>query len=242
MSGHSKWSSIKHQKGAADLKRGAIFSKLAKAITIAAKNGTDSEMNFQLRIAIDKARSSNMPKDNIERAIDKVKGGGANAIEEIVFEAYGPGGTAFLIEAATDNRNRTVGEIRAVLSKSDGKLAETGSVSYLFKKQGQIVLENVNSEAAELAAIEAGAEDFEADDGRVFVYTDPKELQPVRRSLTETGFPSDEVSFEYRPTVNVPVSDRGLAEKVLKLAEALEELDDVSRIASNFDIPENLLE
>ena len=241
MSGHSKWHSIRHQKGAADAKRGAVFSKLANAITVAARNGTDPEMNFQLRLAVDRARAANMPKDNIERAIDKVKGGGASAMEEIIFEAYGPGGTAFLIATATDNRNRSVGDIRAVLNKYDAKLAESGSVGYLFKKRGQIVLENVDTETAELAAIEAGAEDFEIEDGQVFIYTDPKELEHVRRNLVTAGFESNEVSFEFHPTTTVPITDERLSERIIKLATALDDLDDVTKVSSNFDIPENLL-
>ena len=241
MSGHSKWSSIKHQKGAADAKRGAVFSKLSNAITVAHRNGPDPEMNCQLRLAVDRARAANMPKDNIERAIDKVKGGGASAMEEITFEAYGPGGTAFLIETATDNRNRSVGDIRAVLNKYDAKLAESGSVGYLFKKRGQIVLENVDTETAELAAIEAGAEDFEIEDGQVFIYTDPKELEHVRRNLVTAGFESNEVSFEFHPTTTVPITDERLSERIIKLATALDDLDDVTKVSSNFDIPENLL-
>ncbi|MDO8650219.1 MAG: YebC/PmpR family DNA-binding transcriptional regulator [Candidatus Berkelbacteria bacterium] len=236
MSGHSKWHSIKHQKGAADAKRGAVFSKLANAITVAARNGADPEMNFQLRLAVDRARAANMPKDNIERAIDKVKGGGASAMEEITFEAYGPGGTAFLIETATDNRNRSVGDIRAVLNKYDAKLAESGSVGYLFKKRGQIVLENVDPETAELAAIEAGAEDFETEDSRVFIYTDPKELEHVRRSLATAGFESNEVSFEFHPTTTVPITDDKLSERIIKLATALDDLDDVTKVSSNFEL------
>ena len=242
MSGHSKWSSIKHQKGAADAKRGAVFSKLSNAITVAARNGTDPEMNFQLRLAVDRARAANMPKDNIERAIDKVKGGGASAMEEITFEAYGPGGTAFLIATATDNRNRSVGDIRAVLNKYDAKLAESGSVGYLFKKRGQIVLENVDTETAELAAIEAGAEDFEIEDGQVFIYTDPKELEHVRRNLVTAGFESNEVSFEFHPTTTVPITDEKLSERIIKLATALDDLDDVTKVSSNFEIPAGLFD
>src|SRR3989344_3673326 len=210
MSGHSKWSTIKHQKGAADQKRGVVFSKLVNAITIAARNGTDPELNFQLRLAIDRARVSNMPKDNIERAIEKAKGGGATAMEEILFEAYGPGGTAFLIETASDNRNRTVGDIRSTLNKFDGKLAESGSVAYLFTKRGQIVLEDVDAETAELSAIDAGAEDVEAEGKTVVVYTDPKDLENVRRNLSKSGFESSEVSFEFHPTTTVPITDEKL--------------------------------
>lgn len=236
MSGHSKWSSIKHQKGAADAKRGAVFSKLANAITIAARHGTDPEMNFQLRLAIDRARANNVPKGNIERAIERVKGAGASAMEELLLEAYGPGGTAFLIEVATDNRNRAVGDVRAVLNKYDAKLAESGAVGYLFKKRGQIVLENVDPESAELSAIDAGAEDVEAEDGTVFVYTNPTELENVRRNLATAGFESSEVSFEFHPTVSVPIVDEKLSEKIIKLATALDDLDDVTKVSSNFTI------
>lgn len=238
MSGHSKWSTIKHQKGAADQKRGVVFSKLVNAITIAARNGTDPELNFQLRLAIDRARVSNMPKDNIERAIEKAKGGGATAMEEILFEAYGPGGTAFLIETATDNRNRTVGDIRAVINKYGGKLAESGAVGYLFKRRGQICLENVNAERSELAAIDAGADEVEAEEKTVFVYTDPKDLELVRRRLTDAGFLSDQVSFEYHPSATVLITDEKLVEKIIKLANSLDDLDDVTKVSSNYDIPE----
>lgn len=242
MSGHSKWSSIKHQKGAADAKRGAVFSKLANAITVAARHGTDPELNFQLRLAIDRARANNVPKDNIARAIERFKGVGAAAMEELLLEAYGPGGTAFLIEATTDNHNRTVGDIRSVLNKYDAKLAEMGAVGYLFKRRGQIVLENVEPESAELAAIDAGAQDVEADDGTVFVYTDPKELEAVRRKMVEANFPSDQVSFEFHPITTVPISDEKLSERIIKLAISLDDLDDVTKVSSNFDIAENLLE
>lgn len=250
MSGHSKWSTIKHQKGATDQKRGAIFSKLANAISVAARGGADPDMNFQLRLAMDRARAANMPKDNIERAIERATGAGAGALEEIVFEAYGPGGTAFLIETASDNRNRTVGDIRATLNKYDGKLAESGSVAYLFKKRGQIVLENVDAEAAELAAIDAGAEDVDGPStqlgvngvNQVFVYTDPKELEHVRRKLVTAGFSSEHVSFEFHPAATMPVTDAKLAEKIIKLATALDDLDDVTKVSSNFELPDNLVE
>lgn len=242
MSGHSKWSSIKHQKGAADQKRGAVFSKLASAVTLAAKHGHDPDMNFQLRLAIDKAKQANMPKDNIERAIERAMGTEGNNLEEIIFEAYGPGGTAYLIEAATDNHNRTVGDIRAVLNKFEGKLAESGSVLYLFKKRGEIVLEGFDAEETELAAIDAGAEDVEASGEKVFIYTDPKELELVRKTLAENGFSSDHVGFEFHPTMSIPIIDQKIADKVIKLATMLDDLDDVSKVSSNFDIPPELFQ
>lgn len=243
MAGHSKWAQIKRQKGTADQKRGAAFSKLANAISIAARQGADPAMNFQLRIAMDRAREANMPKDNIQRAIDKATGAGGQAtLEEIPFEAYGPGGTAFLIEAATDNRNRTVGEVRATLNKFDAKLAEIGAVSYLFKKRGLIVLETSDREKAELAAIEAGADDFEAADEKVFVYCEPKDLESVRQQLETAGFSSHDITIQSEPMTTIPITDSALAKRVMNLSEALEELDDVTSVSSNFDVPENLLE
>lgn len=241
MAGHSKWAQIKRKKGVADAKRGAVFSKLASAITIAAKNGTDAEMNFALRIAVDQAKAANMPKDNIDRAIARAGGAGGVTLEEIMFEAYGPGGTAFLIETATDNRNRTIGEVKAALNKFGGKLAEAGAVGYLFKKRGQIVLETSDADAVELAAIDAGAEDVEADDGKVFVYTDPKELEQVRKNLAASQLESNDVGFERQPTAMIKIEDKSLADRILKLSDALDDLDDVTNIHSNVDIPENLL-
>jgi len=242
MAGHSKWAQIKRQKGVADARRSAVFGKLANAITIAARNGTDPEMNFQLRIAIDRAKAANMPKDNIERAIDRAKGAGANALEEITFEAYGPGGTAFIIEAATDNRNRTVGEIRATLNKFDGKMAETGSVGYLFKRRGLIVLKATDIEVAELAAIEAGAEDFESTGDELYLYTDPKELESVRQNLRAAGFEPQEVSFEQTALTTIPLEDPTTAQRAINLSEALEEIDDVTAVHSNFDLKADLVE
>jgi len=243
MAGHSKWAQIKRQKGAADKKRGQVFSKLANAISIAARGGGDPDTNFQLRIAIEQAKKANMPKENIQRAISRASGdSGAEKLEEVLFEAYGPGTNAYLIEAATDNRNRTVSAIRATLSKHGGKLSETGSVSYMFKKTGVIILETNQAEEAELAAIEAGAEDIENVQGQIIVYTDPKTLEQVRQKLTAEGFPPTEVSLEFQPTTTVAITDQAVAKKALALSEALEELDDVIGVSSNFDIPEDLLE
>lgn len=243
MAGHSKWAQIKRQKGVADQRRGATFSKLTNAITIAAKNGNDPEMNFQLRIAIDKAKAANMPKDNIQRAIDKATGAGGQAqLDEVVYEAYGPGGTAFMIETASDNRNRTVGEIRATLNKFDGKMAETGSVAYLFKKRGVIVIDTTDPERAELAAIDAGAEDFEASDGQVVVYTDPKELETVRQKISESGLTASDVSMEFHPLSTIQITDPVTAKRVINLSETLDELDDVVTVSSNFDVDESLLQ
>jgi len=240
MSGHSKWSKIKRQKGATDQKRGALFSKLTKAITIAAKNGTDPSMNFQLRIAVDKAKQANMPKDNIDRAIKKAEG--AEKMEEITYEAYGPGGTAFLIEAATDNKNRAVTEIKTTLIRNGGKLAESGSVSYLFKRVGQIVIDTENYDEAELAAIDAGAEDIEEGDKQIFIYTDPKKLEEVRKALDKAGYSSTDVGLEWHPSSSVEITEKDLAEKIIIFSGLLEDLNDVTKVSGNFEISDNLLE
>ncbi len=242
MSGHSKWSQIKRQKGVADVKRGATFSKLANAISIAARGGADPNMNFQLRIAIEKARAANMPKDNIQRAIDKVSGSsGGPALEEILFEAYGPNGIAFLIEAATDNRNRTSSQVREAIHKAGGKLAETGSVSYLFAKKGLIVLpSNDQAEEIELAAIDAGAEDVLAVEDHVFIYTKPQELMAVVGKLAEQNYQAEEFSLVWEPNTHIDITDQTVAQKLIKLSENLEELDDVVKVASNFDISNDL--
>lgn len=239
MAGHSKWAQIKRQKGVADQRRGAVFAKLANAITVAARNGTDPEMNFQLRIAIDKAKAANMPKDNIERAIERVKGSGGAALEEVIFEAYGPSGTAFLIETATDNRNRTVGEIRATLNKYGGKLAESGSVQYLFNKVGRIVFESDRSENLELAAIDAGASDIEHVGTDVIVLTDPKDLETVRQNLLKFGFESNEISFDWQPKVRIQVADSTTVKIVINLLSALDELSDVVKISCNYDVKDD---
>ncbi|MBI4948034.1 YebC/PmpR family DNA-binding transcriptional regulator [Candidatus Berkelbacteria bacterium] len=240
MAGHSKWAQIKRQKGAADIKRGATFSKLSNAITLAARNGTDPDMNFQLRIAIDRAKAANMPKDNIDRAIDRVKNS-ANALEEILFEAYGPAGTAYLIECATDNRNRTIGEIRATLNKLGGKLAESGSVGYLFKQVGQITIDTENPEEIELEAIDEGATDVDVSGNTVFVYTEAKELEQVRKQLLEKNIPLGEVTLEWISLSSIPITEKSTAQKVIKLTDALDELDDVTKVHPNFEINQDLL-
>lgn len=243
MAGHSKWSQIKRQKGVADVKRGAAFAKLANAISIAARGGVDPNMNFQLRIAIEKARAANMPKENIQRAIDKVSGaGGTSALEEILFEAYGPNGIAFLIEAATDNRNRTSSQVREILTKANGKLAENGAVSYLFAKKGLIILTaQEKAEEIELAAIDAGADDVSAIDERVFVYTKPQELMAVVQKLSDRGYQAEEFNLVWEPTAPIQITDQAAAEKLIKLSESLEDLDDVVKVASNFDLQEDLI-
>ncbi len=243
MSGHSKWSSIKHKKAAIDAKRGKLFTKLARDITMAARSGVDVDMNPALRLVIQKARDSNMPKANVERAIQRAVGGGdAAALEEITYEGYAPGGTAVLIEAVTDNRNRTVADIRTTLSRGDGRLAESGSVAYLFDLRGVIVIEieDDDPDAIQLVAIEAGAEDVSADDEIVEALTDPADVEQIRATLTEAGFHVR--SSEVAQIPKNPVQpDEQTAMQALRLLERLDELDDVSRVFSNADFSDEVL-
>jgi YebC/PmpR family DNA-binding regulatory protein len=244
MSGHSKWSQIKRQKGANDARRGALFTKVAREISVAARaGGSDPDANFRLRLAIDKARSVNMPMDNIRRAIERAAGAGeGEQFEEIVYEGYGPGGVAILVEAQSDNRNRTAAEIRAAFSKAGGQLASSGAVAWQFEPRGVISILRAGADADEvaLAAIDAGAEDVDTDDPeRIEVYTGPADLERVRRIIEEAGFSveSAETAMVARQTVALE-SDRARA--ALRLVEALEDLDDVSRVSANFDIPEDV--
>ncbi len=243
MSGHSKWSQIKRQKGSNDQKRGAIFSKLAKAITLAARGGADPATNFLLRIAVDKARSSNMPKDNIDRAIARSGGGsGQTALEEIIFEAYGPGGTAYLITTATENRNRTVSDIRAVLNKFGAQLAGAGSVGYQFERLGQLIVPaGEDPDSTELAAIDAGAERIERLETELVIFCQPSELEITRERLEEANIEVSEIGLVNEPTTAVEVTDQLLADKLLNLVFALEELDDVVKVEDNFRMADDLL-
>ena len=245
MSGHSKWSTIKRAKGITDAKRGALFTKVAREISVAARQGGgDPDANYRLRLAIEKARSVNMPADNIKRTIDKATGAGeAEQYEEIVYEGYGPGGVAVLVEAQTDNRNRTAGEVRSMFAKSGGQLAGSGAVAWQFEPRGLITIPraSVDAETVTLAAIDAGAEDVDTDgDETIDVYTAPTELEVVRQALEEAGIPveSAESAMVARQTVEL---DSGKARQALRLVELLEDLDDVSRVTANFDIPEDVL-
>lgn len=244
MSGHSKWSSIKHQKGAADAKRGKVFTKLGHAVTIAARiGGSDAGMNPRLALAVDMAKKSNMPKDNIDRAIKRGTGelGGALA-EAITYEGYGPGGTAILIETLTDNRNRTISEIRAAFNKYGGKLGEAGSVSYLFKAQGLITIANTKPiDELEMAIIDSGAEDYAVSDTETLIYTDPKQLESTKQTLETAGLEITGAEQKFEPTQTVEITDEKVASQLLRVMNALEELDDVSDVASNFDIADELL-
>ena len=241
MSGHSKWSTIKRQKGVTDVKRGALFTKVAREISVAARQGGgDPDANYRLRLAIEKARSVNMPADNIRRTIDKATGGGeAEQYEEIVYEGYGPGGIAVLVEAQTDNRNRTAAEVRSMFSKSGGQLAGAGAVAWQFEPRGLISVARagVDADAVALAAIDAGAEDVDTDDAEVIeVYTPPTELESVRRALEAVGIAveSAETTMYARQTVDL---DSSKARQALRLVELLEDLDDVQRVTANFEIP-----
>ena len=242
MSGHSKWAGIKHKKAIVDAKRGKIFTQIANMITIAAKEGgSDVSSNFRLRLALEKARAANMPSVNIERAIKRGTGesGGAQ-IEEIKYEGYGPEGVAFLIEAATDNKNRTLGEVRNVLTKHGGQMAEAGAVSWIFDQKGQIVVMNPNEEAA-LTAIDAGATDVIEEDGSTYIYSDILSLNKIRQALEEAGAKIESVEIIYKPKNEVKIADKEKAKKILNLLDALESLDDVSSVYANFDIPEAIL-
>lgn len=244
MSGHSKWSSIKHKKGAADAKRGAMFTKLARAIQIAARDGADPKGNAALALAIQKAKDASMPKDNIERAV--AKGAGldkdAAAIEEVVYEGYGPAGVALLIHCFTDNRNRTGSDVRSILSKNGGSLGEPGSVAYNFEKKGSIVVSaETASEDDLMVAIEAGAEDIIDDDGMFEIVTEPTDFVAVREVIEEAGIAVESAGVAQRPKNRVMVEDSDAA-KVFRVIELLEDNDDVNEVAANFDVSDAALE
>jgi YebC/PmpR family DNA-binding regulatory protein len=244
MSGHSKWSTIKRQKGVTDAKRGALFTKVAREISVAARQGGgDPDANYRLRLAVEKARSVNMPSDNIKRTIDKATGGGeADQFEEIVYEGYGPGGVAVLVEAATDNRNRTAAEVRSIFTKTGGQLAGSGAVAWQFEPRGLIAVTRgaqVDPDEVGLAAIDAGAEDVETDDDTIEIYTSPSSLEAVRKALEGAGVPveSAENTMVAKQTVEL---DSNKARQALRLVEMLEDLEDVQRVTANFDIPEDV--
>lgn len=244
MSGHSKWKTIKRQKAAGDAKKGQAFTRATREIMLAARQGGASpEANFRLRLAIDKARNVGMPKDNIQRAIDRATGKAEGAtLEEILYEAYGPGGVSIMVEAVTDNRNRTASEVRSLFAKFGAKLGEAGSVQWMFEQKGQLDVDaHGKADEVELKAIDAGAEDVEvSDDGTVTVYTAPGDIERVKHQLEQQGerVISAEVSMRPNQTVRVEGS---AADKLLRLVDALEELDDVQRVHANFDIPDEIL-
>ncbi len=250
MSGHSKWSTIKRQKGVTDIKRGLTFTKIANAVTIAVKIGSsgDPESNPRLRMAIDEARSVNMPKDNIQRAIDRGLGkGGEQALEEVLYEGFGPGKVAFMVEGVTDNKMRTLQGIKNIFDKSGGSLAGQGSVVYMFDRKGEIKIKSKggSSEDEILELIDLGAEDVEdyIEDNiqKYLVYTESSELNTMGNKITQAGYGLESQELVYKPNVLVPINDRETAKKVLDFTGRLEELDDVQKVYANFDMPEELL-
>jgi YebC/PmpR family DNA-binding regulatory protein len=245
MSGHSKWASIKHKKAIVDSRRGQQFTKLARSITVAARDGGgDPDTNATLENAVRKAKEASMPKENIERAIAKGtgEGGEGEAIETVLYEGYGPGGVAVLVEALTDNRNRTGADVRHLFSKYGGSLGEPGSVAYLFDKKGTIVIDASRYEEDELmVAVEAGAEDISTDEGVFEVIAEPADFTRVRKSLEEAGVEMESAEMEYRPSSLVPI-DEAQAGKLMKLVEVLEDNDDVGAVHANFDVPAEVLE
>ncbi|WP_411277124.1 YebC/PmpR family DNA-binding transcriptional regulator [Gaiella sp.] len=247
MSGHSKWSTIKHKKGAADAKRGQLFTKLSRAIMVAAKDGgTDPATNMSLANAIDKARSYSMPKDNIDRAIAKGAGEGSDGttFETVVYEGYGPEGVAVIVEALTDNRNRTAADVRHLFSKHGGNLGATGAVAWQFERRGVVLVsaEGVDEDELFLAVADAGADNVERD-GSVFqVSSAPEQLSTVREAVDTAGFAIESAELSMVPKVTVAIGDESTAKKVVRLVEGLEENDDVQDVYANFDIPESLLE
>jgi YebC/PmpR family DNA-binding regulatory protein len=247
VSGHSKWSSIKHKKGAADAKRGKLFSKLSRAITVAAKEGGgDPAGNLALQNAIEKARSYSMPKDNIERAIAKGSGADAEAasFETVVYEGYGPEGVAVLVEALTDNRNRTASEVRHAFTKHGGNLGTTGAVAWQFERRGVVLVpaDGVDEEELVTAAAEGGADDVELDGSSFVVTSAPESLSSVRQALEEAGFTVESVELAMVPKTTVAVADESVARRIVKLVEGLEDTEDVQDVYANFDIPEEVLE
>jgi len=245
MSGHSKWSTIKRQKGLNDAKRGAVFTRLSREIIIAAKQGGgDTTMNFKLRLAVQRARAQNMPNDNIERAIAKGTGAGSEEqLDEIQYEGYGPGGTAIIVAALTDNRNRTVAEVRHRFSRAGGNLGETGSVGWQFEAKGVITVPvtSANADEAALLAIDAGAEDVNVDGDVIEVQTEPANLEAVRKALESSGLEVENADFAMVPKTTIEVDDR-TAHQTLKLIDALEDLEDVQRVYSNAEFSDAALE
>lgn len=238
MSGHSKWATIKRKKGVTDAKRGQLFTKLGNAIAIAAKSGGNPDLNPTLALAIEKAKTANMPNVNIERSIKRGTGelGGAQ-IQEMTYEGYGPGGIAVIVQCASDNKNRTYSDVRTVFSKNGGNIAETGAVAFQFERKGVVRIKVTDDmDEAILSALDSGADDANEEDGELIVYTEGKALAKVRDGLKATGLEVLEASLSYVPKNIVTINDKGIAEKVMRLMNALDDLDDVTEVYSNFDI------
>lgn len=235
MSGHSKWATTHRQKAIVDAKRGAIFTKLGNQIAIAARGGTDPSLNSSLAMAIEKAKAANMPSSNIQRAIDRVADKSAVALEEITYEGYGPGGVGIIIETATDNRNRTLPEVKTALVKNGGRIADAGSVAFQFTRKGVIIVEG-SGEDLLLQILDAGAEDATEEDGEMTVYTDQKDLAAVRTALAEQGLVIKDAELQYVPNSVIEVADAETAQKLMKVVDALDDLDDVVNVHTNADI------
>jgi YebC/PmpR family DNA-binding regulatory protein len=235
MSGHSKWSTIKREKGAKDAKRGAVFTRIGNQIAIAARSGADPTMNSALALAIETAKQANMPNVNIQRAIDRVSDKNAAVMEEATYEGYGPGGVGIIIETATDNKNRTFPEVRSALTKNGGSVAEPGSVAFQFTRKG-VIRVIASGEDALMTILDAGAEDALEEDGEMTVYTELKDLAKVRTALIEAGLDVKEAELQYVPNNQIEVSDPEVARKILKVLDALDDLDDVVNVHTNADI------
>ncbi len=241
MSGHSKWSTIKRQKGVKDAARGATFTRLGNAIALAARSGVDPDTNFALRLAVDKAKAANMPSNNIQRALDRVKDKAAAQLQEILYEGYGPGGVAILVEVATDNINRTYPLVKLAFSKHGGNIAEKGAVAFQFDHKGSIRVKATGDNLL-LQAIDAGAEDVQEEDAtESIIYTAATDLAKVRDSLKADGLQITEAELTYVPNTTIEVTDETTAGKIMRLMDALDELDDVVNTHVNFDIDESLL-
>jgi len=241
MSGHSKWSTIKREKGAKDAARGALFTKLGNAIALAARGGADPGMNFALRLAIDKAKAANMPTANIQRSVDRGSGKlGGDQIQEVMYEGYGAGGVAVLVECATDNLNRTYPEVKLAFSKHGGNIAEKGAVAFQFERKGMIRVKGHGDELM-MQALEAGAQDVQDEGEESVIYTDPKELAKVRDGLAEMGVEIVEAELTFVPNNTVEVTDAATAGKIMRMMDALDACDDVTNTHVNFDIPEEFL-
>jgi YebC/PmpR family DNA-binding regulatory protein len=241
MSGHSKWSTIKREKGVKDAARGALFTKLGNAIAMAARSGADPESNFALRLAVDKAKASNMPMANIQRSIDRVKDKDAAQLLEVLYEGYGPGGVAILVEVATDNTNRTYPEVRLAFSKHGGNIAEKGAVAFQFDRKGSIRV-RASGDDLLLTAIDAGAEDVQEEGDESIVYTAPTELAKVRDTLRSAGIEVTEAELTYVPNTTIEITDKDTAGKIMRLMDALDDIDDVTNTHVNFDIDESLIQ
>ena len=235
MSGHSKWATTHRQKAIVDAKRGAIFTKLGNQIAIAARGGTDPALNSSLAMAIEKAKAANMPSANIQRAIDRVADKNAAALEEITYEGYGPGGVGIIIETATDNRNRTLPEVKTALVKNGGRIADAGSVAFQFTRKGVIAVEGTGEELL-LQVLDAGAEDAVEEDGEVIVYTELKDLASVRNQLAEQGLKVKDAELRYIANTPVEIADTETAQKLMKVVDALDDLDDVVNVHTNANI------